>query len=48
MIRGVIHGGKAKGVDTWSRRETESEMGVESLLASPKPGDLPLARLKAC
>jgi hypothetical protein len=29
-----------------SRSESESEMGDESRAADPKPGDLPLARMK--
>ena len=30
----------------WSRSESESEQGVEYLVVDPKPGDLPLVRLK--
>ena len=29
-----------------SRRETESEQGVQYVCVDPKPDDLPLARLK--
>ena len=29
-----------------SRRETESEKGVKSYVVDPKPGDLPMDRLK--
>ena len=29
-----------------SRSESESEMGVKSLGVDPKPGDLPMARMK--
>jgi len=46
MIRGVVGSGEVKGEDSWSRRETESEEGEESLSADPKPGELPLAREK--
>ena len=30
----------------WSRRETESEEGEKLVLVDPKPGDLPMSRLK--
>ena len=46
MIRGVRGSGKVKGQESRSRRETESEEGAESLSGDPKPGDLPLARVK--
>ena len=46
MIRGVVGSGEVKGEESRSRRETESEKGVESLSGDPKPGELPLARVK--
>ena len=37
--------GKVK-LKKWSRSESESEEGVESDVVDPKPGDLPMCRLK--
>ena len=41
----VIIGGKVKS-NRRSRSESESEMGVKSDDVDPKPGDLPMARMK--
>lgn len=30
----------------WSRSESESEMGNEFVVVDPKPGDLPMSRVK--
>ena len=38
--------GKAKGVYTRSRSESESEQGVQSQALDPKLGELTMARLK--
>jgi len=46
MIRGVYGSGEVKGLESRSRRETESEEGEESLPGDPKPSDLPVARVK--
>ena len=38
--------GEVKGEESRSRRETESEQGVQSHAVDPKPSDLAMARLK--
>ena len=38
--------GEAKGQETRSRSESESEQGVKSVGVDAKPSDLPLGRLK--
>jgi len=38
--------GKVKAFKRRSRRETESEQGVQSRAVDPKPSDLAMARLK--
>ena len=38
--------GEAKGWESRSRRETESEQGVQSHAIDPKPSDLAIGRLK--
>ena len=38
--------GEVKAQECRSRRETESEQGVQSRAADPKPSDLSMARLK--
>ena len=38
--------GKAKGVYTRSRSESESEQGVQFVGLDPKPSDLAMGRLK--
>ena len=38
--------GKVKRREPWSRSESESEQGVESRGVDPKPGELPMGRLK--
>ena len=38
--------GEAKGGNTRSRSESESEMGVQWRAVDPKPGELPMTRLK--
>ena len=38
--------GEIKRLEPWSRSESESEKGVESVGADAKPGDLPVTRLK--
>ena len=42
----VIVCSEVKGWKFRSRRETESEVGVELHAVDPKPGDLSMARLK--
>ena len=42
----VAVAGEAKCHQAWSRSESESEQGVESVGVDAKPSDLPLARLK--
>ena len=42
----VILRGEVKQQKLWSRRETESEMGVELRGVDPKLSDLLMARLK--
>ena len=37
---------QVKGVKARSRSESESEQGVESYGVDPKPGELPMARVK--
>ena len=39
-------GWQGKALQARSRRETESEQGDESAVVDPKPGDLPMARVK--
>ena len=39
--------GKVKGHESCSRREIESEQGVQSAAVDAKPSDLPLARMKS-
>ena len=39
-------GSEAKGQKRRSRRETESEEGDKLPAADPKPGELPMARVK--
>ena len=46
MIRGVTLWGEVKGLESWSRSESESEEGVESHGVDTKPGELPMARVK--
>jgi len=38
--------GEVKRREPWSRSESESEGGAESRGADPKPGELPMGRLK--
>ena len=38
---------EVKAVKGWSRSESESEQGVEWYGVDPKPGELPMARLKS-
>ena len=38
--------GEAKGHEALSRRESEPEQGVESVVADAKPSDLHMTRLK--
>ena len=33
-------------VRSWSRSESESEEGEKFVVADPKPGDLPMSRVK--
>jgi hypothetical protein len=46
MSRRVFFRGEVKDYEVRSRRETESEEGVESRGKDPKPDDLSMARLK--
>ena len=43
----VAVSGEVKEHEFWSRSESESEQGVESVAADAKPSDLPLARMKS-
>ena len=45
-VRRAARAGKVKGQKARSRREAESEQGVQSACAGPKPGDLSMSRLK--
>ena len=45
-VRRVALTGEVKYLKVRSRRETESEQGVKSVEADPKPGDLSMSRLK--
>ena len=38
--------GEVKRREAWSRSESESEAGVKSRGVDPKPGELPMGRLK--
>jgi hypothetical protein len=42
----LISAARLRRAERWSRRETESEQGVELLGLDPKPGELPMARVK--
>ena len=42
----VTLAGEVKDVDIWSRSESESEQGAQSVGVDAKLGDLPVARLK--
>ena len=46
MTLRVTDSGEAKGQETRSRSESESEQGAKSVGVDAKPSDLPLARLK--
>ena len=46
MTLRVAGAGKVKGRNVRSRSESESEDGVQSVLADAKPSDLPLGRMK--
>ena len=46
MSRRVTFSSEVKVRLDWSRRETESEQGVQSRAVDPKPSDLAMARLK--
>ena len=37
---------KVKNLEVWSRSESEFEKGVKLHIMGPKPGDLPMVRLK--
>ena len=46
MIQGLNVRSKVKALERRSRSESESEQGVELRVLDPKPGELPMARLK--
>ena len=46
MVRRVIVSSKVNDLKVRSRSESKSEMGVESVVFDPKPGDLAMSRLK--
>ena len=46
MVRRVIVCSKVKYCKVRSRRETESKEGEELHVIDPKPGDLPMVRVK--
>ena len=46
MSRRVTFGGEVKQRELWSRSESESEQGVQSPDVDPKPGELPMGRVK--
>ena len=46
MSRRVNACGEVKGEESRSRSESEPEEGVESHALDPKPGELPMARMK--
>ena len=45
-VRRVIVSSKVKRLKARSRSENESEVGVQLLAIDPKPGDLPMSRVK--
>ncbi len=45
-VRRVIVRGEVKYLEVRSRSESESEEGVKLRVIDPKPGDLPMDRLK--
>ena len=46
MNRRVTERSEVKRLEAWSRSESESEEGGKLRLVDPKPGDLPMARVK--
>ena len=42
----LVSAARLRCAEHWSRRETESEQGVQLLGLDPKPGELPMARVK--